>query len=113
MTIQEWIEACDVDLNAEFPIDFKDPTVDDVPLINQYNAYLVAGDYESARNYRIEHPELDAFINDAYKMNLLQAFAINAYKYVTENASYIKDVTELPTTSKVGTLYIIKNKKEV
>ena len=113
MTIQEWIDACDVDLNAEFPIDFKDPTVDDVPLINQYNSYLVDGDYESARNYRIDHPELDSFIDDAYKKNLLQAFAINAYKYAVENASCIKSVDELPTTSTVGTLYIIKNKKEV
>lgn len=108
MTIQEWIDACDVDLNAEFPIDFQDPTTDDLPHINKYNKYIADGDYESATNYVLEHPELDTFIDNAYKRNLLQAFAINAYKYATENASNIKDVPELPATSKVGTLYIIK-----
>lgn len=80
MTIGELVEALD-SLGDEvksltFPIDFKDPSLEEMEIVDTYNTYLSNGDYATALEYRTSHPELESFIFDANKMNLLQTFVL-------------------------------------
>lgn len=80
MTIGELAEALG-SLSEEvksltFPIDFKNPSLDEMEIVNTYNQYLSNGDYATALEYRTSHPELESFIFDANKMNLLQTLVL-------------------------------------
>lgn len=59
-----------------FPIDFKDARPEDMNYINAYNTKLANGHYYDAIKYRKEHPELECFIWDANKMNILQTLVL-------------------------------------
>lgn len=59
-----------------FPIDFKDASPEDMNYINEYNTKLANGHYYDAIKYRKEHPELECFIWDANKMNILQTLVL-------------------------------------
>lgn len=59
-----------------FPIDFKDASPEDMVYINEYNKMLAEGHYSEAIKYRKEHSELESFIWDANKMNILQTLVL-------------------------------------
>lgn len=62
-----------------FPIDFKDASPEDMAYIDEYNKMLANGHYYNAIQYRAAHPELECFIWDANKMNILQSLVLTIH----------------------------------
>ena len=89
-TVQDWINTLTPEeLALELPIDFQDVSIEDAALVNQYNAYLSAGEYQTAYDYRVKNPALEKYIYDAKKMNYLQSLALNAYVFAKGEKSAI------------------------
>lgn len=75
------------ELNLTVPIDFQDVDQDHYDLVNEYNTYLSNGNYAAALNLRNNNTELDKYIFDAKKMNMLQSMVINAYLFAKDEKS--------------------------
>lgn len=86
------------DLNLTVPLDLQDVSESDLEVVNTYNTYLSSGDYSGATTYRNEHQELEKYILDVKKYNILQAFVMNAYLYAKSQ----KQQCEVGATEPVG-----------
>lgn len=70
------------ELDMSVPIDFKNPTTETIKYANQYNAFLAAGDWQGAYNYRLQYADiLEPMIHDARALNIQQAMMINTYLF--------------------------------
>lgn len=84
-----------------FPIDFKDPTVEEMVLINTYNDHLVNQRYADALEYRKNNPILESFICDANKLNLYQTLMLTVHsaegtRYDDSNTKIAESIVNCP-----------------
>lgn len=89
------------DLENKFPdeIDnierFSDPTITDIPIINQYNAYYLAGDLESATALLDNNPSLKKMIVNADTLNMLRDMTISTQRYYMNDVQqYLQDIVK-------------------
>lgn len=75
------------ELDLSVPIDFQDVDQDHFELVNNYNTYLSNGQYSEALALRNNNPDLDKYIFDAKKMNILQSMVINSYLFAKDEKS--------------------------
>ena len=74
----------ETDLDLTIPLELQDVSEEDMPVVNAYNAYLADNAFATANTYRNEHPELEKYILDVKKYNILQALVINSYLYAKD-----------------------------
>ena len=89
------------ELELSVPIYVQDITLTDLPIVNEYNRLLSIKDYQGAYNYRIKYKELEKYIIDAKKINILITYIMNAYEFSkmeknAANTSYDNSKSNLP-----------------
>lgn len=97
------------DLDTSVPIALQDVSETDYVTVNTYNNYIKNGDYSTAISYRNVHPELEKYILDVKKYNILQAFIINAYLYAKSQKQQCQISTNTPEGQIEGDIWFKVN----
>ena len=92
------------ELELSVPIYVQDVSLTDFEIVNRYNELLSAKDYKSAYELRTTNPELEKYIIDAKKINILITYIMNAYEFSKAeknagNTSYDSSKSKLKATN--------------
>jgi len=87
----------------------SDPNIGDITLINQYKAYILAGDITSAQNLIIANPSLKAKIFDSDSLNNLQDGLQSVEKFFKDNVEGYIDIKQTEFQGEIDKFNLIGN----
>ena len=87
----------------------SDPNIGDITLINQYKAYILAGDITSAQNLIIANPSLKAKIFDSDALNNLQDGLQSVEKFFKDNVEGYIQIKQIEFQGEIDKFNLIGN----
>ena len=95
----------ETELNLTVPLDVQSISETDYETVNEYNNYLANRDLASATTFRVNHPELEKYIWDEKKINILQLMWMNSYIYAKNKIQQCRFSPEQPDNQVEGDIW--------
>lgn len=102
----------ETELNLTVPLDVQDVSESDLPVVNEYNSYIANNNYSTATTFRTNHPELEKYIFDVKKINILQTMWMNAYVYAKNCIQQCRIISEQPEDQIDGDIWFKINEEQ-